>query len=155
MKIFNVRAQVLDIFEHTDISHVLSIYCAPFLSPLLLLLVPFLHLSLVSCLHVDTALHVAHCCCCLVSGSCLILVVVVLVAVALLTELGIQLSSVDDSGHHKRNDKSDARQHRSSQGQLSFEHWHWPKSWACGHERNSLNETVTSICLNCHRSTYY
>lgn len=35
MKIFNVRAQVLDIFEHTDISHVLSIYCAPFPSPLL------------------------------------------------------------------------------------------------------------------------
>lgn len=122
-------------------------------SPLLpfLPLVPFLHLLLVSCLHVDTALHVAHCCCRLVSGSCPI--VVVLVVVALLTELGIQLSSVDDSGHHKRHDKCDARQHRSSQGQLSFEHWHWPKSWACGPERNSLNETVTSICLDCHRST--
>lgn len=98
----------MKIFEHTDISHVLPIYCAPIPSPPLLL-VPFLHLLLVSCLHVDTALHVAHCCCCLVSGSCPIVVVVV---VALLTELGIQLSSVDDSGHHKRNDKCDARQHR-------------------------------------------
>lgn len=78
-------------YLNTDISHVLSIFCLP--------LTPFLiHLSFVhtytytyTCVHVDTALHVAHC-------LRLLAVVVPVFAFVVLTELGIQLSALTTVG---------------------------------------------------------
>lgn len=78
-------------YLNTDISHVLSIFCLPHTPFLLHLSVVNTYTYTYTCVHVDTALHVAHC-------LRLLAVVVPVFAFVVLTELGIQLSALTTVG---------------------------------------------------------